>query len=872
MNHKPLLLSAVALLLAAGLWLAFANDEATPLPGGPDTAVEPTAPAANTESRGGAITDATAQPGEAAGARDAVTVHEALLPIPDDANWTEVRVIDKATGEPIPGATVYWSDGGVREAMQEQALVVPDDHLTWRDHEVLAGRFGWRTTSDGDGIARVHRTEDTEVSARHGSLYGRRNLGEVLMPPRDGFRIELEPDHSIIAEVLDASGRPAIRVPVAVAVHNDKGEFRSLLNWGAMSTSEAPDGIARLTHVQGWRNQIGAGSTARLRTYIPGFDDPGVELDLDALPETAVTLRLPPCGKVRVRVELNGEPTVADSYTLQEHLPTRNRPMARSNLTRAPDPDGWARFEHLPLGKTLNAYAQLHGGYLHRVFAGPMSDGAEVSVTLGPQEGEIMLSGRVLDAGRAPLANQKIQLRVRGRIRHESDLETDADGRFLAIVGKVRKQNDAESIEVYAQPDGQRPLRASAAPRELRAGIEDLGDLALELEPLVVAGRCEIDGEPAMLPERTRIERYQVREGREPRWQTIGELRKWRAEDGAFEFRGIAARDRMRIMVRDQKLVTAEPIEFAFGAEDVVVRLTRGGNLAATMLMPADTHESLTVTMTPAAPVAGAAAAAERRARVWSREDGRQQASWTGVGPGTYDIAIMLSGVVEPVWTVKSVKFPGADPRLVDIDLRDCLRMQTIRLVDNTGAPIRRTDGGVFPLGQDPAGDMIGFPLHRSEWKVMMPATPVDLLVGIVGYRPQQVRADGEPIEVRLDPWPTATLTLPELPPLPEQCQLQASLAKPQPGARRWRAQWRSGYVSELYGPPTPRVVIENGTVALPVGDEPRRIQLHVYHRRRGVAIEIPPQLVSLTTPTLRVQVTAEAVKKAADAAMKQDR
>jgi hypothetical protein len=76
---------------------------------------------------------------------------------------------------------------------------------------------------------------------------------------------------------------------------------------------------------------------------------------------------------------------------------------------------------------------------------------------------------------------------------------------------------------------------------------------------------------------------------------------------------------------------------------------------------------------------------------------------------------------------------PGGDPRLVDIDLRERLQLQTIRLFDEAGKPMSRMSGAFFPMGQDPAGDLVGFACHGTETKVPLPRGTTPLLIGISG-------------------------------------------------------------------------------------------------------------------------------------------
>jgi hypothetical protein len=484
----------------------------------------------------------------------------------------------------------------------------------------------------------------------------------------------------------------------------------------------------------------------------------------------------------------------------------------------------------------------------------------------------MMLAGRLLLPDRTPAVHTKFELRIRGDVRHHSSHETDADGRFLSLVGRKEDKSEATEIVFTTTEEGGPALVARAAARVMRAGIETLGDLVLGPDALVVSGSCEIDGKPGEIVG-AQVESLHVDDKGESRWRTINGLHLTAHEDGAFEFRGQTEHDRLLLRVRSQKHLPVEPIEFSRGQTGLRVVMATGNDLAATMLIPEGAWQNVhsILTRTDQAPEAGEPAS-RHRARARGREDGRQQADWSGPPAGSYDLSFALDGIPAPFHTITDVTVPppaAGDPRLVDIDLRDELVVQVIRLFDGEGKSLENPNGGLFPMEQPDAGDLRGYPCWGKEVKVLLPARATRLLAGIQGFRPLVILCEGEPVDARLDPWPKVTVEFVVGVELPDGYRLRASLEPASDRSRRWNAEWYSGYVSELHGPPTSSVEVTDGKVELQVGDQPRRLQLRVRYKRNSMPVALADQRVSITTPSVRVVVDDAALRTAIDAAKK---
>jgi len=254
--------------------------------------------------------------------------------------------------------------------------------------------------------------------------------------------------------------------------------------------------------------------------------------------------------------------------------------------------------------------------------------------------------------------------------------------------------------------------------------------------------------------------------------------------------------------------------------------------------------------------------------QAWRREDQRVQVQWPALPAGTYRLEVSVAGLPRPILQIADVAVPappGGDPRLVDIDLRALLRVQTVRLFDQDGKPIQDAEAALFPLGQDPDKELHGFPCWGGERRITVPPGPIDLLAAVRGFRPREVRATGEPLDVRLDPWPTVKLVFPDLPGLPEGCALQASLEPEPASTRRYRSGWGEGSLANLTAAPSQAQPIVQGAVTLPIGEGPHRVALHVRCKNARARVAFAGPIVLATAGSVALQVPAAALAKAAE-------
>ncbi len=879
MPQRALLLALVLLLCGAAAFAWLMGDNA-PVPLAPGEAV-PQAPAGTPDAAattsGGTPADATTSSDDARAIAAVLDAADAR-PLPANPVWVKVRIVDQATGAPVPDAVVAWTDETSWDWLRDhhrldntEGAIVMYQGLRFPD---LAG---WRTRSDAAGYARVTLQEHTTVLARHEDRFGRRELRGNTATPVNGFTIEIEPDTAITVRVVDAAGMPRAGVPVTVAMQDANGNMMTSLGWQPMARSRAPDGLATIPHLVVPRREVDRARTPewRVRLFLIGSDDPGVLFDPQAPPAEPLTLRLPPFGSMRVRAEFAGKPFPGFRTAYLQEL--RELPGRRYQVGTTADvgPDGFARFAFVPLAQQFGVSTPTTG--LGGTFDGPQFEGQDAEVVLSTSDTGVVLTGRLLRPDRSPFADGKTRVRITGQgVHHTDNLMTDAEGRFLVIVDNDANGKRADQIWFDVEAKGEPPRRAEVQPRSLRTGVDELGDLILGDGTVLVAGRLVSRGEPYLGRASLRIERQDVGDGtRPPRWRRIDGALEHRGDDGTFSFRGNAPIGKLRLNVSAEQLLPLAPIEFSLGTTDLVVTVDSGTPVAASVLLPDDSPtEYVTLALVPAgakpAPKPGPGSGSGNDRLVCGLEPdvkNRHDARWPAVPPGNYTLEVRLWAVAQPIVTVPDVVLPLAeqgDPRLVDIDLRPLVRVVTLKIHDGNGQVMDDPDGVVFAAAQPGADEWLGYHFWSSQPRLLLPPGPYDLLVCASGHRPQPLRGNADAADVRQQPWPTLTVHVPDVPTLPAKTRVNVQLAPTEKTEGRYRTPWSSGPRSEYVIPPERTVPVVDGKAEVPIGDGMHEVKVSVSgNRKHHFLTGHEPDRVLPTAGEIRLAIPAAQWQKA---------
>ena len=812
-------------------------------------------------------------------------------PLPEDARWIELLVVDKATGAPQPDAIVHWYDESAHEFVNESA----GDDDGWDEAtealfqfgDRVAGKAGWRMRADADGKARVTLGKQwTNVVVTHGALYGELTLRDNSVPPAGGYRVELAPDRSVRVRVRDDRGEPCADVPIGLIALDGDDADDVLMQLGALAHTDA-QGLATLPHLQtkcaidpedtmgfrygrfGWRRDANAPPpkpTWRVRALALGSRDPGVAFDVAAPPSEPLELRLPPTGTMRVRAEVAGKPVASfeRAYAHRDDDHDGSHELDVGKMAKA-DADGWARFPLVALGVRYSLHSDADGG-MQAECVGPTAPGQEVDVLLRPPTDAVILSGRLLTPDRQPARSTRLSVRAVGEDlwMHET-AKTDADGRFTVNLGSVEEPKIAQKLWLDTIVKDAMPQRGEIAGRALRNGREEVGDIVLGDAPLLVAGVMNAQGKPFAGEANLVVERRMPpREGqREGEWHWIDGQYAHKGKDGRFAVRGVQEPGEHRLRVHCESALPVEPIPFRLGADDLKIELQAGGRLAASALLPPKTPtQQLRFTLVPSKPPAAKAPTDpdHRRSSLTAGIDldaqGRADVRWDTLPPDTYTLRVELWTQGRELLAIPDVVVPPPatpDPRLVDIDLRASLRVVELAVRGADGKELDECYGAAFVTG---AGAWRGESFWEDTSELLLAPGPYELIVCVNGFRPLPVRGDGARVEARVEAWPTVAVRMAGVPKLPEKASVRVWLTGPNQPEAKYETPWSRGDRNEYMQPNGGHVFVENGVANVPIGDGPHTLHVGLFNDEGGGEITLAQPVTVLPSQT-EVGVTA---------------
>lgn len=806
--RRNMALASLAAAVAIGPWLAFLGcDPTTAPPAGADTAAE--------------------QPTVA------------------------IRVVDAATGAPVPGAVVRWmaADGNAQIAR----LPEPQRTELRSDAWAATTRFGEHTTSDAHGLALVPvppqtwaRHHECWVDTRHGRLM----LRNGQSPPAGGWQLRVEPDLVLQVRVRDAGGALRSGVPVQVLAFDAGG--RRLWHWDHWNSQPrwtGADGSVTYRGMQAWlrERQVGGNlpdATWYIALAVPGLEQALVPFDPRQLPSKPIELQVPATGALQLSVVHQGQRYrgAVHFQALVADDPWRNDIECMPAYSAAAD--GLATLAPVALGSELLVRASLGGEVeLRRTVRTPAGAGDVLAVALDTRE-LIALRGHLLGPDGTPLARQSITIwHPRQRTQR---IETAADGGFLWFLDKNQERSVPGQPLVFSWSRPMQPTqRARLDPRPLQRGVNDLGVITLTSGPLVVAGRIAAPTPPPDGSWPMVVEAFVAGD-----WQPVLGLSRNNLAGGRFEFRGETQPTRHRLRLPGSAHLPVVPIEFQPGTADVQIALDPGHRLTVVLRTPQPGFRSrLSARLRPHAERSKAHSRQEaepapspHESSVWVEGRELVELEWAGLPPGIHALDLLVDGVAEPIATIPGLVVPQpgtGHPQPFPIDLRPLL--PTVRLAiacSNRPGHAATPDEAPVIVFRQPQCD----PGAWRGWETVhgallpLPAGTTGLLVCRQGFEPVLATIDGATATAVLAPWPQTLLHLEVAPALPRGFELQLTAQARTVWERRtYTVAGLSGNLADLLGPGQCTAWLNHGKTTLELREVPYELSLSLVDTRPGV-------------------------------------
>jgi hypothetical protein len=641
------------------------------------------------------------------------------------------------------------------------------------------------------------------------------------------------------------------------------------------------DGRVELPHAQ-----ILAGGEASLavRVYAvpPGGETPSLDCDLTA-PPPEIIVRVAGRGSLTVRLLDARDAPVDPAYLGDRSVwlaafdegPVAHARMAegfnRQKWVATVGPQGIARFSGVALGRYLVVRSGNFG--MTAGCIGPTAANPDVQVNLQEPADAAVVIGAVLAADGSPFADQRLSVMYRAGLSSGwTDTLTDGEGRMRCLLGA---HCVGEDVTVSAgtpthRTDDAAELRVELPSRTIRPGLNDLGTVRLAAPAVLVAGRLvRADGVEAARVQLS-IER---RAGRS--WHQVWELRPEWKPDGSFTVQGaIPTGTPLRLKIGPGSHLPVAPIECQAGAREVEIHLRAAGTVTATFLVDENTRaERLGFDLRRTQPPEDRDERWRRTLDVWSlgsrASGGRVERKWSGLVPGTYDLAVLCRGQAEPITELQSIAVGGRpckDPRLKGIDLRNRIHEFEVRVSGRGGKLI--TDRDALVVVRNAHGTWYGYTLHKGV-VTLDTSSSLDLMVLAPGYRTAVIEKVREARTIALEPEPTCALKVSLPAALPDGIELQLDL---RPQLRAGRDAYiridngRGGQVESILAE---KVVLGGDGTATLSPHIPGEYSVGVTLRSQGgraasVVTDVVPRSISLPAATpVVLRVGADALQNA---------
>ncbi|MCY3003259.1 MAG: carboxypeptidase-like regulatory domain-containing protein [Planctomycetota bacterium] len=481
-----------------------------------------------------------------------------------------VRVLHHETLEPIAGAQVRWAESEkLADPRRSPFVFDPNIEERWTEH----GHFD---TSDASGEIWIDPpAEQFRVEATRGNLSG----GAYLWRGRpDDFQVLLGPDDELRVEVVDAGGRPAAGVGVAVSAAGATNVFHK------PTAITGADGLALLNGAR--RNALGGGD-GPLRVRACTVASAPVERIIDSRPwpDGVVRLELSPVGSLRIRcVDPSGE-RIHENVIVT--LST-GQVGVFGETTMWIAEEGELELPWVALGETLNLNANTVAADAHRSakatrIAGPLVAGERVEVELVLEFPPFRLSGRALRPDGMPLETTQIQLTSGPGASTLGTTRTDAAGRFEFRLTYWPLESSKPFALVAADLGLDAPLELPIKPSDADFHVGDV--LFVEL-PTLVTGRVVDPGGRGIGSAYVRVEarprgfdpsKFEPEPGAAlVEWQLDPHAKATSDGDGRFVLRRKSDGSDCRLRAGAMGFQAADPIELAPEMRDIEIVLQPG--------------------------------------------------------------------------------------------------------------------------------------------------------------------------------------------------------------------------------------------------------------------------------------------------------
>ncbi|MFK7739074.1 MAG: hypothetical protein AB8H80_02035 [Planctomycetota bacterium] len=835
-------------------------------------------------------------------------------PLPPDATWVEVQLIDP-DGEPVGGGEVLWfDDTSYAEAHQ---AVGRDYLLMLFEQDPLAERFGWRTQADEHGVARLARREGATIIGRTNGLRGSRQITTTTPTDANGrVRLELRPSRTLRVHVTDATGMPAAGVPLALLFVDTEGKEIWAMHGMPMAKSDER-GHAVLSAMRRWQrwqaHETATGSyrAAYVKAAIPGLVSEGVvvpELAAATHADAVLHLQLPPLGAARVRTAPDVVTQQPEQTQIFLTLANMDSDRFGRSLHSPCEADGWAHFPYLPLG--VRFLAEDGFAVLEAEFDSPTTAGETVDCIVHPKDGTTCLRMRLVDHRNRPLVHQFVNMQWwHGDASHWTMFHTDQHGQGVVSIEEdeaTAEKGQPAAVHIQFEPENEDVIgSATVQLHEFPRGSHDLGDIRIQRPPAFASGNIVDErGNACSVPISLTVERQRLasEDAAEP-WQEVDAAFS-SIDRGQFVIyfqqnvsRQRGHRYRYRLSAEGDDVVTKKTVPLRKDDHSIRIVIKTGRHLGIELLLPGGAPtDHLICQLTSRDGQRGGHDSQRLRATPILLDSSLHEVLWRGLPVGIYHLDIRLWGDSAPVYTADGI-------RLVDaggiahmdfgqpIDLRDALEVvsfnfrptrQQAAFDEARDKPLdgnpRIYSGLVAYASSLTLNPVPAFEATNEDAQLLLRRNSAPLVALLRGHLPAPVTGTGRHRESRNRERKTLRMQV-SLPaaelvahPLPRGIKIRARATSVAPEGRKWAAPWGEQPLAPYLGSGTRWIdlpITENTTTSqarISVGEGTHDLEVQLFEGRQSASLLEKPLRITAAAGDIQIRVSPEAWRRAVHA------
>lgn len=754
-----------ALLLALSVSLACHPEE-------PATSSVEAAPSARPAEPGAAIAASTSTSSDATDPSARVDAPAAASSIATTGS-TRVTILDRHLRTPVERARVFVLDpetlARVLPAGHPQRLFAADAWFEEQARAFTADDLG-RLSIDG-------LVAGSWISARTAERFGWTSIS------REQPRLELAIERPLVLRTLSPGQLPVAGVPVSIRAI--EGALASRTIWSALT--EGSQARAALAEVHDTLSTAAANAQLLACLEIPSLETLARRVDPADLPDEPLDLALPATGEVRLACA--GDAWPADVVLELALVPQREE--AADTAPRVwfqPPRRESARASWPFVGLRGDVVVRARGTgreTIERRRSGPIAAGEVVELALGVPRPFVVVTGRALGENGAPLASTRL-LWARGE--ELGELTTDEHAHFRIDLGPRDGDGGGAELVLALPSSAGSPVRqAKLTLNESR----DLGDVTLDVAPVLAAGRVTLAGGGAPAGAIVVLERLPGSASKAPdalvdlerraEWTRVPLASALVGDDGRFELRGLATEDRTRVALVGSGCeapssgaawpsAVSEP--FTGTRTDLALALAPSAYVRIAPRVPAG--------IDPRDLVAEIVDTARGKPNALSRERfcGGDALVSPPLTPGKKTLRIWWQR--KDAWSREVELSAGQTLDLGELELRDLGHHLRFTFVASDGTPVEQ--GRVYAIARDAPRVLGGrwltdAPLEHAASALTVTELPVDLWIFADGLRARMIEGVRTSAHIELAPAPRVTVTLdPALEPLPPGFSLELDL------------------------------------------------------------------------------------------------